>query len=152
MIHPKLAFTPELEAIMQYVHDVISWFDLLFLDEKYDKGLLYILALIHGLNRDEREAALSRLAVSDKIHDFILRVFHTAQKISRNLIPGNPVMIYHLLAECEIEALLFSMAALQDNEKKKAISHFLLELRTVKQLIKGADLKALGVPPGTALF
>jgi len=28
-------------------------------------------------------------------------------------------MIYHLLAECEIEALLFSMAVLQDNEKKK---------------------------------
>ena len=40
------------------------------------------------------------------------------------------------------------MAFLQDNEKKKAISHFLLELRTVKPLIKGADLKALGVPPG----
>ena len=148
VIHPKLAFTPELEAIMQYVHDVISWFDLLFLEEKYDKGLLYILALLHGLNRDEREAALSRLAVSDKIRDFILRVFQAAQKISRNIIPGNPVMIYHLLAECEIEALLFSMAVLQDNEKKKAISHFLLELRTVKPLIKGADLKAFGVPPG----
>ncbi len=148
VIHPKLAFTPELEAIMQYVHDVISWFDLLFLEENYDKGLLYILALLHGLNRDEREAALSRLAVSDKIHDFILRVFQAAQKISRNIIPGNPVMIYHLLAECEIEALLFSMAVLQDNEKKKAISHFLLELRTVKPLIKGADLKALGVSPG----
>ena len=40
------------------------------------------------------------------------------------------------------------MAQLQDSEKKKAISHFLRELRTVKQLVKGADLKALGIPPG----
>ncbi len=148
VIHPKLAFTPELESIMQSVHDIISWFDLLFLEEKFDKGLLYILALLHGLNRDEREAALHRLAVADKTRDLILQIFQAAQKISRNIIPGNPVMTYHLLAECEIEALLFSMASLQDNEKKKAISHFLLELRTVKPLIKGADLKALGVPPG----
>ena len=57
-------------------------------------------------------------------------------------------MTYHLLSDCEIEAMLFSMATLQDSEKKKAISHFLLELRTIKPLIKGADLKALGVPPG----
>lgn len=148
VIHPKLSFTPELESIMQSVHDIISWFDLLFLEEKYNKGLLYILALLQGLNRDEREAALHRLAVADKMRDFILRIFQAVQKISRNLISTNPVMTYHLLAECEIEALLFSMASLQDNEKKKAISHYLLELRTMKPLINGADLKALGMPPG----
>jgi len=133
---------------MQSVHDIISWFDLLFLNEKHDKGLLYILALLHGLNRDERSAALDRLSVPEKTRDFIIRVFHSAQKISRNLIPGNPVMTYHLLAECETEAALFSMACIQDSEKKKAISQYLLELRTVKPLIKGEDLKALGVPPG----
>ncbi|HMK57130.1 MAG TPA: CBS domain-containing protein [Dissulfurispiraceae bacterium] len=148
VIHPRLTFSAELEAIMQSVHDIISWFDLLFLNEKHDKGLLYILALLHGLNRDERSAALDRLSVSEKTRDFIIRVFHSAQKVSRNLIPGNPVMTYHLLAECETEAALFSMACLQDSEKKKAISQYLLELRTVKPLIKGEDLKALGVPPG----
>ncbi|MCL0067178.1 hypothetical protein M1N54_04800, partial [Thermodesulfovibrionales bacterium] len=33
-------------------------------------------------------------------------------------------------------------------EIKKAISHFLLELRNTKPLIKGDDLKGLGIPPG----
>ncbi|HMK60076.1 MAG TPA: CBS domain-containing protein [Dissulfurispiraceae bacterium] len=148
LIHPKLKFSSELEAIMESVHDVISWFDLLFLNEKHDKELLYILALLHGLSRDERGAALERLVVPDKTRDFIIRVFNAAQKIARNLIPGNPVMIYHLLIDCEIEALLFSMASLQDNEKKKAISQYLLELRTIKPLINGEDLKSLGVQPG----
>lgn len=148
VIHPKLSFTPELETVMRSVHDTISWFDLLFLEERYNKGLLYIMTLLHGLNKEEREAALSRLSVADKTRNLILQGFQTAQKIARNLIPGNPVMTYHLLAGFDIEAILFSMASLQDNDKKKAISHFLTELRTVKPLIKGDDLKALGVPPG----
>jgi tRNA nucleotidyltransferase (CCA-adding enzyme) len=66
----------------------------------------------------------------------------------RGLIPGNPVMTYHLLCDCGIEDILFSMAALQDPEKKKALSQFLRELRSVKTLIKGEDLKKLGVQPG----
>ena len=148
VIHPKLAFTPELEALMKSAHDTMSWFDLLFLDEKYDKGLLYIMVLLHGLNRDEREAALNRLSVAEKTRSLIQQGFQSAATISRNLIPGNPVMTYHLLTDCDIEAMLFSMAQLQDSEKKKAISHFLREERMVKPLIKGADLMALGIPPG----
>ena len=148
VIHPKLSFTPELEAIAQSVHDTISWFDLLFLEEKYDKGFLYIMALMHGLNRDEREAALNRLSVAEKTRGLMQQALQSSARISRNLIPGNPVMTYHLLAECDIEAILFSMASLQDNEKKKAVSHFLLELRTIKPLIKGSDLMALDIPPG----
>ncbi len=148
VIHPKISFNPELEAMMRAVHDTMSWFNLLFLDEKYDKGLLYIMALLHGLNRDEREAALNRLSVAEKTRTLIQHGFQTSAKILRNLIPGNPVMTYHLLSECGLEAILFSMASLQDSEKKKAISHFLLELRSIKPLIKGADLKALGLKPG----
>jgi tRNA nucleotidyltransferase (CCA-adding enzyme) len=155
VIYPRLSFTPELEAGMQSMHDTISWFDLLFLEEKRDKGLLYIMALLSGLGKDEREAALSRLAVAERTRNLILHGFNAAQKIMRGLIPGNPVMTYHLLCDCGIEDILFSMAALQDPEKKKAISQFLLELRSVKPLIKGDDLKALGVQPGplyTRLF
>jgi tRNA nucleotidyltransferase (CCA-adding enzyme) len=148
VIHPRLAFSPEIETLMQSMHDTISWFDLLFLEEKRDKGLLYIMALLSGLSKDEREAALSRLAVAERIRNLILKGFQTAQKISRGLIPGNPVMNYHLLSECGIEDMLFSMASMQDHEKKKAISHYLLESRSIKPLIKGEDLKALGLPPG----
>jgi tRNA nucleotidyltransferase (CCA-adding enzyme) len=148
VIHPRLSFTPELEAVMQSMHDTISWFDLLFLEEKRDKGLLYIMALLSGLGKDEREAALSRLAVAERTRNLILHGFNASGKIMRGLIPGNPVMTYHLLCDCGIEDILFSMAALQDPEKKKALSQFLRELRSVKTLIKGEDLKKLGVQPG----
>lgn len=150
VIHPKLSFSPDLESLLQSVHDTITWFELLFLNEKYDKGMLYIMALLYKLNKEEREFALNRLSVTSRLKDKILKGLHTAQDILRQLKPGNPVEVYHLLINRDIEFILFGMALTQDNERKKAISQFLLELRNVKPLLKGSDLKNLGIPPGPA--
>jgi tRNA nucleotidyltransferase (CCA-adding enzyme) len=147
-IHPKISFSPELEALLQSVHDTITWFELLFLNERYDKGMLYIMALLYKLNKDEREFALNRLSVTSRLKDKILKGLHAAQEILRRLKPDNPVEIYHLLHGHDIEFILFGMALTQDSKKKKAISRFLLELRSVKPAITGNDLKNLGIPPG----
>jgi tRNA nucleotidyltransferase (CCA-adding enzyme) len=148
VIHPKISFSPEIESLLQSVHDTITWFELLFLKEKYDRGMLYIMALLYKLNKDERELALDRLSVTSRLKDKILKGVHAAQEILRRLKPGNPVEIYHLLMSRDIESVLFSMALTRDSEKKKAISHFLLELRNVKPALTGNDLKNLGIPPG----
>ncbi|MEW6740847.1 MAG: CBS domain-containing protein [Nitrospirota bacterium] len=148
VIHPKISFSPEIESLLQSVHDTITWFELLFLKEKYDRGMLYIMALLYKLNKDERELALNRLSVTSRLKDKILKGLHAAQEILRRLKPGNPVEIYHLLMSRDIESVLFSMALTRDSEKKKAISHFLLELRNVKPALTGNDLKNLGITPG----
>jgi len=40
------------------------------------------------------------------------------------------------------------MAATKDVRKKKDISHFLVDLRKVRPILKGHDLKRLGIPQG----
>lgn len=148
VIHPKISFSPEIESLLQSVHDSIIWFELLFLKEKYDRGMLYIMALLCKLKKDEMEFALSRLSVTSRLKDRILKGLQAAHDISRRLKPDNSVEIYHLLMGRDIEFILFSMALTQDNEKKKAISQFLLELRNVKPILKGSDLKAIGILAG----
>ncbi|MCL4457476.1 MAG: CBS domain-containing protein [Nitrospirae bacterium] len=148
VINSKLSFSPELEALLQSAHDTITWFELLFLKEKCDRGMLYIMALLYKLDKEERESALKRLSVTSRLKDRILNGFQAAHETLRYLKPGSLVETYHLLIGHDIESVLFSMALTQDNEKKKAISHFLLELRNVKPLLKGSDLKKLGIPPG----
>ena len=147
VIHPKLIFSPALESLLDSAHDTITWFELLFLNEKYDKGIIYIMALLCKLGKEEMEAAMKRLSVPVRLEGRILKGLQTAQEILRKLNEDH-VETYHLLMDKDVEPLLFSMALTQDNEKKKAISHFLLELRNVKPLVKGADLKALGINPG----
>ncbi|KAF0183126.1 MAG: tRNA nucleotidyltransferase (CCA-adding enzyme) [Nitrospirae bacterium] len=148
VIHPRLAYTPELEALLQSVHDVITWFDMLYLGEKYDKGVLYIMALLSGLNRAERESALVRLSVTEKPKEKILRGLGVADSVMRLLQPHNPVAVYHLLIQDETEALLFVLALARDAERKRAISDFLLKHRSMKPFIRGEDLKQLGIAPG----
>src|SRR5208337_4600921 len=79
VIHQALAFSSGLEAFLQSVHDAISWFDLLFLEEHYEKGMLYLAALLYKLNKADRESALSRLAVPLKPREHILKILNTAQ-------------------------------------------------------------------------
>lgn len=148
VIHPKIVFTPEMESLLRSVHDTIAWFKLLFLDEMYNKGTLYIMALLYKLNNEERGLSLKRLSVSLNMKEKIIKGLSASQEILRKLKPDNPVEIYNLLSKYEIESILFSMALTEEKEKKKAISHFLVELRNVKPLLTGKDLKALGIPPG----
>ncbi len=148
VIHNSLAFSPGLEEFFQSVHDSISWFDLLFLEEHYEKGLLYLAALLYKLSKEDRESALDRLAVPVKPREHILKTLNIAQNIVKKLKADSPVDIYHTLKDCDIEAILFSMALSEDSDIKKAISRFLLELRDVKPIVKGGDLKKIGIPPG----
>lgn len=148
VIHPKITFTAEMESLLRSVHDTIAWFNLLFLNEKYNKGILYIMALLWKLNTEDKEIALNRLSVSQNVRTKILKGIKSSQDILRRLKPDSPVDIYHLLIKHDIETLLFSMSLTDENEKKKAISHFLLELRNIKPILKGEDLKSLGIPPG----
>src|SRR5208337_4644750 len=92
--------------------------------------------------------ALARLDVPLKPREHILKMLNIAQHIIKTLKPDSTVDIYHMLKDCDIEAILFSMALCEDSDNKKAISRFLLELRDVKPLVKGGDLKKIGIPPG----
>lgn len=148
VIHPKISFSPDIESLLQSVHDTITWFELLFLNERYDKGMLYIMALLYKLNKDEREIALNRLSVTSRLKNKILKGLNAAQEILRQIKPDSPVEIYHLLHGHDIEFVLFSMALTEDSKKKKAISHFLVKLRNIKPALKGNDLKDLGISPG----
>lgn len=148
VIHPKIVFSSALEELFQSIHDTVSWFDLLFLKEKCEKGLLYMMALLYSLSQEERKAALDRLNVPPKSKEQIMNGLIAANEIQRMLKPDDPVKIYHLLIGYDLESILFSMAIMKDSEKKKAISKFLVELKDTKPYLKGEDLKNIGIQPG----
>jgi tRNA nucleotidyltransferase (CCA-adding enzyme) len=73
---------------------------------------------------------------------------HATEEIVRKLWPDQPVEVFRLLVNRDIEVVLFSMALTKDNAKKKAISNYLLHSRNIKPILKGNDLKELGIPQG----
>jgi len=148
VIHPELNLTERLEAILDSTYDVLQWFDLLFTEERPEKANIYLMALLCELKEEEVNAAFTRLMVPEKVSENLIRDMRFAEEARKKLPAIDPAVIYDALAPLHLEALLFAMATTVNDEKKKEISHFLLELRKVRPLLGGDDLKRLGVEPG----
>lgn len=59
-----------------------------------------------------------------------------------------PSDIYRTLQPFKAEELLFIMARAQQEEIRRAISHYFHRYRHVTTELKGRDLRELGIPPG----
>ena len=148
VIHPALTFNEELEETLKSLHETVSWFNLLFLEEKTDRGVLYLMALLSELKEEEAEAAAERLSPPPKIKDMIDRGISKAREVAKRLPSEDPVEIYNLLRKLRLETILLAMALSKDRLKQKVISRYLTELRKIEPILKGEDLKKIGVKPG----
>ncbi len=148
VIHPNLIFNEELEATLKSMRDTLSWFNLLFLEEKTDSGILYLMALLSGLKDEEVKASIERLSPSPKVSNMIIKGMSQARDILRRFPIDDPVEIYNLLNKFKLETVLFSMAVSKDRQRQKVISHYLTGLRKIKTILKGDDLKRMGIQPG----
>ncbi len=148
VLHPSLLFTGNLESLLQRIHDTISWYNLLFLEETIDSGSLCLMVLISDLNEEEREVALRRLATPVKIEEKIINGLKDAEFLAKTLSPDDPVNIFELLKGVSVETMLFIMARHVDKKKQKAISNYLIRLKNIKPEIKGKDLIEIGIEPG----
>ncbi len=148
VIHKNLVFDDSLEARLLSMYETLAWYNLLYLEEKADAGILYLMALLSHLSDHDRKDALERLSAPTKLREIILKSISAAGEILMKLPVHDPAALYHLLADVDIEILLFSVAITKDVYKKKDISHFLVELKKVTPSLKGSDLKKLGVQEG----
>lgn len=148
VIHQNLIFNEKLELMLSSMYETLAWYNLLYLEEKADIGILYLMTILSHLTDSERKEALERLAAPARIKEILIKSISASEEILRKLPANDPAALYHLLIHIDIEIILFSMAVTKDTRKKKEISQFLVELRKVRPVIKGADLKKLRIPPG----
>ena len=66
----------------------------------------------------------------------------------RQNLPVKNATLCRKLSGYRIEVLLYMMAAANSERVKKAMSQYITQLRHVKTLITGKDLKKMGLDPG----
>ncbi len=148
VIHPELKFAESLEKTLEAVHESLTWFDLLFLEEEVDRSRVYIMGLLTGLGPEERKAALERLSTPARDMMIILDEMEKARQVMKKLRTRDQVKIYRTLKPLSFETLLYTMAVSGDRGIQKAISRYLLELRKVRPVLRGRDLMSMGIEPG----
>lgn len=150
-ISPEIEFTRDQKALLQEIEGVISWFNLLYLEEAYETWKVYW----HGLTSSLDSKALQRLAEKMQMVDHESRKMiwereemgAVLEKLYRLKADDN-YEIYTLLCHYGTETLLYMMARVNTEKIKRMISNYFTKLKGTEIMLKGKDLKEMGVKPG----
>lgn len=159
-IHPDIRLDTEEMSLLERARDVLSWYQLLYMEEKIEVWLVLFLAIVDQLKDDGVMEIKKRLAIAGKRRVNILEARADAKKalnmlqmkISQGNIKQGKVLksseVYNILKPIPMEDILYIMAKTKSDDTKKTISNFITHLKACKTLLHGDDLKRLGVPEG----
>lgn len=149
--HPSLRYDAHMQALFARVKEMISWYELSFLDEPLESWWVYFLVLFSRLSRKELKQVLDRLEIPLSRQERIVwtynRVDHLLGTFFR-LPDPRPSDIYRALQPFRPEELLFLMVQATCEDVRRIVSHYCHRYRHVQTELKGRDLKAMGFPPG----
>lgn len=151
VIHPSIKLDTDLPATLNAAKKVLSWHDLLFLEESYKKWIVYFLVLIRNCKPHISKEICRHFELAPDDEKILCTERFGADRcvfwLERNL-PVSDSVLYRKLTGFKTELILFMMAIAKNKAVKKSISHFFTDLRRTKLSLKGRDLKKMGLQPG----
>ena len=150
-VHPAVEYNKSLNVFLKDVLEVISWYNLLYLDNKCEKWFILLLVLLDKLQVSEIDGFIKHCDVNKKYADSIklakTRGYDVLYKLSMGTPPQNSE-IYRLLHGIPVEVNLFLMAKTRRQNTKKAFSIYFTQLHYATIHLTGKDLIRLGIPTG----
>ncbi len=151
VIHPSITLNNELISLFDSVKKVLSWHDLLFLEESYMKWAVYFIALTGHCDKETMEEICNRIEIAPRYRTIFCKERFEANKclfwMERNLTVKNSTL-HRQLSIFRIELILYLMAATKNERAKRSISTYFTKLRHIDTSIKGRDLLKMGLEPG----
>lgn len=141
-IHPRLRFGEKERELFDNISATLAWFKLMFLKERCNPWLVYMMGLLDPLKLREIEEFCIRLAVPGRLREKLIMARKSGMTALRRLAKGRfkDSELYHLLKPLQIEALLY-ITAKGGEAVKKDVSHYITHLMGVKTALTGNDLK-----------
>ncbi|MCE5242961.1 MAG: CBS domain-containing protein [Syntrophobacteraceae bacterium] len=146
-----MRFDAKMEELFNRLREVVSWYRLSFLDEPLDRWWVFLLGLLSGLSQSDLEQVCQRLQFGPTQSERLPWLYEKTSELLRFFFQEpdvRPSEIYRALQPFEPEELLFVMGRAQNEDVRRAVSHYFHRYRRVETEVKGRDLKSLGLPPG----
>lgn len=151
VIHPDIRLNNELISTLDSAKKVIAWHDLLYMDERVDRWVVYLLVILRKYNKQVSDDIADRLCFQPKNIKIFSRDRFKAEKclywLEQNTKAKNSEL-YHCLVPFKVELILAMMALTECEKTKKNISTYYTHLRQVEISVRGRDLRALDIKPG----
>jgi tRNA nucleotidyltransferase (CCA-adding enzyme) len=149
--HPQLKTDRPTENLFKRLEGVVSWYNLLFTGERYERWLVGFLGLVDSLKEKEIQELLARLSLAEKFRTAFLQRRHISLQVV-NRLSHSPTMkrsdLFFLLNSLPTDFLLYAMGKTESEDVKKAISLYFTGLKGVKVSLRGGDLRRMGYIPG----
>ncbi|MBM9613033.1 CBS domain-containing protein [Desulfobulbus rhabdoformis] len=150
-LRPNLKIDRRFVHYITQAHQTISWFRLLYIDAPLETWMVYLLAVFSRSRPKELLNFCNRFALPPKQRKKLLQQKMDVEKIAQEMIKRpyrKNSEIYWLLIDLEPEGWLYLMTIARKRYIQRSVSLFVTQLRQVKPLLSGAELKALGYKPG----
>jgi len=149
-ISPELKLTARLRALLDEIKRVITWYNLLYLEEAFEPWRIYWDGLTSTIDDKALEAIAEKMGMV-KLDD--RRMISQRMKVKGLLdslynFHGNDYLLYTLLDPYDTETLLFLMAKATNKKIKQLISNYFINLKGAKIQLRGRDLVGMGFKPG----
>ena len=150
-LHEALKIDKKTVAALHATREVVSWYDLLFVDKPYMKWMVYLMVLMRGMAKQTTEDLCDRLELPPR-HREMADAGRREADTFLHWIQRNPGIknseLYQRLLGFKVEQMLYVMSVTDSDTVKKHISRYILTLQHVSPAIKGKDLNEIGIAPG----
>ncbi len=150
-IHPQLKWSPGLARLLNAAEKAVEWHARLSLDRPIQPWVVYGMALLDPLSQSAVEETLTRLTFPRRQAQSMLWVAQEGARLLRTLNQGTnvkPSKTFRALCNLPDETLVFLMAKTRSEKGTQRISALFTIYRQATPILKGKDLKAMGLKPG----
>jgi len=150
-IHPAIQYTNSLKALMKTIEDVLSWYRLLYLDSTCETWLVYFMAILDKLKKDDVENLCRSFDIKKRYSVPITMAKTTGNEVLYTMAQKKKhtnYEIYKLLHPLPVEVSLYLMAKTNRQNTQKAFSLYFTKLQHAKIHLNGKDLMDMGIAPG----
>ncbi|HYL80891.1 MAG TPA: CBS domain-containing protein, partial [Candidatus Acidoferrum sp.] len=150
-IHPRLGVDATTERRFHRVGEVLTWYGLLYQGEQPTPWVVYLLTLFGERVGAEARAILRRLGPSPRAVATLGQALARLRGLARQFQQARelpPSRVFRWLADAPLEVVLALMARMERPELRKGVGDFLATMRRVRPILRGGDLRALGIRPG----
>ncbi|WP_028317611.1 CBS domain-containing protein [Desulfobulbus elongatus] len=150
-LRPNLKIDRRFRHFLTQAGQAISWFKLLYLPDKLETWMVYLLAIMSRSRTKELIAFCHRFDLPPRQRRKLIAQKTEAERIAQEMQKRpflRPSEIYWLLHELDIEGLLYLMTIARKRFIQQAVSLYVTTLRKATPLVGGDELKAMGYIPG----
>lgn len=151
-VSPVLLFSVEKEKLFRQMHDVYTWYELLYKGKTPERVQYYVLGLTDHLKSEDISVFCNNMEMNESTRKRIIsnaeRIRDAMAKLSMGISVMKRSAIFRILELLSTEAMLFIMAKTRSEEIRKAISGYITNRDLYKPFTTGEDIKRIGLPEG----